>query len=95
MNKLLAELDLEKTPLYTRVHPQRKCVYEEANAILRARKDKPEIINSIIKRYEGEGVPKNMGMAETNVIVRRHNDPVCIRLCNEWASELMLNSHRD
>lgn len=95
LNNLLSEYDLTKTHLYTRIHPSRRCVYEEAKAILGFGKDRPENINPIISRYEQEGYPRNIGMAETCVIIRAHNERDCRLFDEAWATELMLNSHRD
>jgi len=95
LNKLLSEYDLEKCPLYTRVHPSRDCVYEEAKAIIAAGKDSEDVILPITKRYEAEGYPRHIGMAETNILLRRHHDIKCVMMCDKWATELLLNSHRD
>lgn len=90
-----AEYDLGKNPLYTRVHPQRKCIYEEAKACIALKKDSSDVIESQIERYRAEGYPKNAGMAETGVILRNHNDRRCQLVCNLWASEVLKGSHRD
>ena len=40
-------------------------------------------------------MPENLGMVETCIILRRHNDVKCMLLDNMWAKELMLWTHRD
>lgn len=87
--------DLEKIPLYTRVHPQRKCIYKEAEACIAIKKDLKETIEAQAARYRAEGYPENAGMAETGIILRKHNDRRCQLVCNLWASELLKGSHRD
>lgn len=95
LRKLLSETDFSRTPLYTRIHPSRKCVYDEAEMIVRLGKDSAENINPVIGRYRAEGYPPNIGMAETNILVRAHNDIRCRMFDDAWAAELMLHSHRD
>lgn len=89
------QYDLDKNCLYSRIHPKRKCIYEEAEACIKMRKDTQGIINAQIERYKNEGYPKNIGMVETGVLLRKHNDPKCMIIDNNWASELLLGSHRD
>lgn len=93
--KFVSQYDLEKTPLYTRVHPHRNCIYEEAKACIDLKKDQKEIIEEQVKRYQAEGYPKKVGMAETGILLRKHNDVKCQLLGNLWASEILRGSHRD
>ena len=95
LNKFIAQYDLETVPFYTRVHPKRDCIYDEMEACLRAGKDKKEIMQPQIDKYRAEGYPEHIGMAETNIILRKHNEPDCVKLGNLWASELLKHSHRD
>ena len=95
LNKFISQYDLSKTPFYTRIHPKRNCIYDEMEACVRAGKDKKEIMQPQIDKYRAEGYPEYMGMAETNIILRKHNEPDCVKLGNLWASELLKHSHRD
>ena len=91
----IQQYDLDMCPLYVRVHPSRKCIYAEAKACLNMHKDTKESIDTQIQTYKKEGYPKNIGMAETCILLRKHNDIKCQMLCNVWASELLKFSHRD
>ena len=95
LNKFISEYDLSKIPLYTRIHPSRNCIYDEAKAILRYHKDSPESINELVTRYKNEDYPKHIGMAETCILLRKHNDIKCRLFDEAWATELLLHSHRD
>ena len=95
LNEFLGQYDLNSAELFTRIHPSRKCVYEEAKKILAIGKDLPENILYIVDRYRNEGFPENIGMAETCILVRRHNERTCRLFSNAWVTELLLNSHRD
>lgn len=91
----IRQYDLEKSPLYTRIHPQRRCIYDEARACIDLKKDSKEVIEKQIARYRDEGYPKNAGMFETGVILRRHSSIKCQLVCNRWATELLVGSCRD
>lgn len=95
LNEFVAQYDLSKNVLYTRVHPVRDCIYDEAKKILELKKDTAESINAQVERYRAMGYPAHIGMSETCVLLRKHNDIKCKLFCNAWATELLLNSHRD
>lgn len=95
LNCFANQYDLNRCPFYVRVHPVRKCIYDEAEACIRLKKDTSESVNRQIEAYRQEGYPKKIGMVETCVLLRKHNDIKCQLLCNLWASELLKYSHRD
>ena len=95
LRQFIAQYDLSKVPLYTRIHQYRDCIYSEAEACIQLHKDTSFSVMKQIERYQAEGYPKHIGMSETGILLRRHNDLKCKLLCNLWASELLLGSHRD
>lgn len=95
INKFISQYDLEKSPLYARVHPSRDCLYEEGEACLKYGKDSKQTVEAQLQRYRDEGFPAHAGMFETGVLLRKHNDPKCILACNDWAVEVLNGSHRD
>lgn len=95
LNEFIADYDLDKYHLYSRIHSIRNCVYAEAKEIILLHKDIAENIDPIVERYRHEGFPEHIGMAETNVILRRHNESDCKKFCQAWAAELLRYSHRD
>ena len=95
VDDFLKSLDFEKFHFYTRKHPSRDCIYEEARSILGFGKDSPQIVNPQIEEYRKEGYPEHFGLAETCIIARKHNEVDCQILDNKWASELTGKSHRD
>lgn len=78
-----------------RKHPDRKCTYEEGSACIRLNKDDPKTIIDQMQSYLQEGLPKNSGMIETGVIIRKHNDPDMIKHAEYWWAEISTKSHRD
>jgi hypothetical protein len=86
---------LDKYCFYTRKHPSRNCIYEEGNVVIRYGKDSVKSIDNQLSGYKKEGFPKNFGLVETAIIIRKHNDKQCIIIDNMWAKELVNKSHRD
>lgn len=81
--------------IYTPSHPRRDCIYKEADACIRMKKDKAENVNAQMDRYRKEGFPERYGLPQTNIVLRRHNDAKCVEVMEAWAEELRNNSHRD
>jgi hypothetical protein len=75
-------------------HPLRNCIYEEAAICIESRLDDPEIINRQVNKYAASGYAKNLGLAEANVIIRRHTDHV-IDFNKTWWTEYCTHSVRD
>lgn len=76
-------------------HPQRSCIYDEMDACIKQKKDTAEHIEPQRKKYKEEKFPEKYGLVQSNIIVRRHNNPDCIRLMECWWYELKNGSHRD
>lgn len=75
-------------------HPCQKCVYQECNAVVQCRKDSAENVNKIRERYQKEQMPKNFGMIEANIIIRKCKEWVK-EFMSKWWKEIQDNSHRD
>lgn len=95
MNKYLETYCNRNTSIFIPSHPQRECIYSEANTCIAIGKDRKENVKPQIDRYEEEGFPKNYGLVQSNIIIRKHNEPDCIELMDLWWSEVRDNSHRD
>ena len=75
-------------------HMQRNCVYQELEACVRLKKDRPEIMRRQVDDYRREGYPHNNGLVETGALLRRHTKAV--KDFNEaWWQELRHKSLRD
>ena len=95
VNLFLKEKCSGKENVYIPEHPQRKCIYAEMEACIKQKKDIEANIAPQRSRYRKEGFPQNYGLVQSNIIVRRHNAPDCIRLMDTWWEELRNGSHRD
>ena len=59
------------------------------------KKEDTKICEELYWRYKEEGVPENIGMYETNVIVSHPDDNIVQMIFNEWWKEIEHNSKRD
>ena len=76
-------------------HPQRQCIYDEMNACIRMKKDTEANIKPQREKYLKENFPKHYGLVQSNIMMRCHNNPDCIRLMETWWQEVKNYSHRD
>lgn len=74
-------------------HPHRACIYQEALACIRLKKDSAAVITRQMAAYEPE-IPPGSGMWETAAVIRRICDPVA-RFNNAWWKEIRDHSRRD
>jgi len=75
-------------------HPVRNCIYKEAIECAKRGLDDPEVIIEQVKSYEEEGFPKEYGMGENMMILRRHTKKV-EQFNNAWWAEYCRYSVRD
>lgn len=83
-----------KCSVFVPKHPWRDCIYKEAAIVKEMLKDSSAVEKQIAK-YEAEGFPKKYGLLQSNILLRKHNDPQCIKLMESWSNEVMNFSHRD
>lgn len=81
--------------IYVPKHPSRDCIYNEANIVVAMKKDSNSNITPQIERYKKEGFPKNYGLLQSNIMLRKHNNEDCIRFMEQWFEEVKNGSHRD
>ena len=81
----------------------RDCIYDEYNAIIhlgnsdpnKNYKDDPNVMNEQVNRYYKEGYPPHNGLITGMVILRRHNEKDCIKVMEDWWTEIKYGSRRD
>lgn len=75
-------------------HEDRDCIYREAEACVRMRKDLPDVILAQMARYRADAFPPGLGLAETTAVLRRHTNEIA-QFNFRWWKELSNGSHRD
>lgn len=83
-----------KTGISVHMHRCRDCVYEEAEAVVQAKKATRAIIDKHIQHLRECGFPQHYGLLECNVIMREHT-LLCKKIMDEWWFEFLTNSRRD
>lgn len=79
---------------YPATYGPRDCLYDEAAACIRRRKDDPAIIRAQMRRYESNGYPAHNGLVETSLVARLNSARVSA--FNElWWEEIRSGSRRD
>jgi len=95
LNKFIKNVITSDCSVYVPKHPQRNCIYAEANVVVKMGKDKSDITKPQMERYRKEGFPEKYGLLQSNIMLRKHNKPDCIKLMEDWFKELKNGSHRD
>jgi len=80
---------------YLPIHPERNCIYEEAKAVLKYKKDKKKIVKFQIQKIKKNGFPEHFGLSENNILIRNHKDPNTIKLMDKWWKMIYKGSKRD
>jgi len=75
-------------------HPDRDCVYEEAEMCKQLDLDDPVIIDKQMARYKENDLQKHNGLAETKIVLRKHSGRV-MNFNDMWTLEIINNSLRD
>lgn len=77
-------------------HPNRDCLYREADVCLYLGKGNAEAIRTQIAKYREEGMPRNYGLKEATIIVCDLENPMCKLVMSKWWDEFnSSNSNRD
>lgn len=75
-------------------HRIRDCIYNEAEVCSNLMLDDPELIREQADAYMSRGFPKNVGLGEASVILRRHTRSI-EAFNNAWWSEYSRYAVRD
>lgn len=95
LNEFISKFIQSDCSIYVPKHPSRNCIYAESKAVISMNKDVKENVEPQIERYREEGLPKDYGLLQSNIMLRKHNEKDCIRFMEQWFEELKNGSHRD
>ena len=76
-------------------HPERNCIYNEAEKIKELKIDNKNTVNQEMRRLRFSGYPQNYGLNETCIMLRRHNDKQIARMQRKWWRMVRNYSKRD
>lgn len=76
-------------------HPERDCLYDEAETCMQTGRAPVEDLQKQMTFYQSEGMPVHMGLQETSILFRRHHSPAIIRIMESWWQEVKMRSERD
>ena len=79
----------------THIHNNRSCVFDELKAIVKSGKETRENVERHRNYLLKSGMPYNYGLLQCSVIVREHNNPMCISVMEAWWEEYLNYSKRD
>lgn len=77
------------------VHPERDCIYDEAQVSKIFVRYPNYTILKQIETYEEEGMPKHFGLPVLGAIFRKHNDSEIISLMEQWWEEIIKFTNQD
>lgn len=55
-------------------HPERICIYDEAEIIKEYGIDSPDLVDAEMDFLKSEKYPEKMGLSENNILLRKHNE---------------------
>ena len=86
-------------------YDKRNCIYQEAAAIEylynvnkspnKKPKDNLDVIHKQMQKYQQLNYPQNNGLINGGIILRRHNELDCIKVMEDWWTEIKYHSKRD
>lgn len=90
------EMALKKNYLIScAIHPDRKCIYEEFEVCRERNKDDIALINKQEYLIRKDGFPRKKGLFETGITLRRHSQPLVIKIMDDWWFWIETYSRRD
>lgn len=94
-NKIFSLIHSKQSDILVPKHFNNLCIYSEYNYVKNSKLDDIQLINKELEFIKNEGMPKNYGFAETNILYRKHNKQN-IQNCMELWWEMVKNySKRD
>lgn len=92
---LKEQCNLDKYPFVAFKHPDRDCIYDEAIACIKLKKDKKEIIEKQMEFYRKDRYPKHAGLCEMSIFIRKTNDSIVNETMSLWYEMINKYSKRD
>ena len=85
----------DSRPMVCFKHPDRDCIYDEAEVVRELGLDSEEIIARQMQNYRDAGYPAHAGLIAGTMLLRRHNDPRVKAVMEQWFTQVCQHSYRD
>jgi len=92
--QILIDRYLQHSDIAVYRHPFLHCAYDEAQRCNRLQLDRSALIDAQMAAYKKEGYPKNRGLSENPIILRRHTKNIA-ELNKLWWLQIETYSKRD
>ncbi|MCG3760577.1 DUF616 domain-containing protein [Vibrio cincinnatiensis] len=76
-------------------HEHRNCLYDEAQVCISKKNTPEKLVDKQMSFYRNDGFPKDFGLGEMNIIIRKHHSNEIIELMDQWWEQFMLWAKRD
>lgn len=86
---------LTNNDFYMPKHFARDCIYQEARECVIFGKSRYKETKKQMEDYKKQKFPKNYGLGENNILLRKHNEAKIIKIMNEWWKQLNHYTKRD
>ena len=93
--RLRAECAAEPLSFFCFRHPERDCLYAEAELVIRQDYDDERRVREQIDHYRMAGFPGHSGLIAGGALLRRHHEAEVIGLGEEWYEHVLRFSKRD
>jgi len=88
-------LEPARSPYVCFRHHLHRCVYEEAEAVIRLEYDQPARVQAQMQVYRELGYPALRGLSKGAFLLRRHMEYRIRPVMERWFQEILQHSHRD
>lgn len=86
---------LGSSGLGTHLHDSRNCIFLELETIIATGRENRENAKKHLLYIKESGIPEAYGLLQCNVIVREHDNPICVSIMENWWNEYQTYTKRD
>jgi hypothetical protein len=78
-----------------RPHAERRCIWEECDAVVETRRAKAEDVQKVVTALEAAQMPRQAGLYDTNVMIKLHKNMLTQHICEEVYRFMEEHCNRD
>jgi len=95
LEKWTLELVDKEKSIAHRPHAERNCVWEECDAVIKAKRDTNTNVEGLKRRITDLKMPKQFGLFDTNVMIKLHKNLECQKISEAIFDNLKIDTVRD